>query len=42
MSDLKLERFEIDINLKRARVRGEVQFYSKTTPMAYALSSYMP
>ena len=25
-----------------ARVRGEVQFYSKTTPMAYALSSYMP
>ena len=31
MSDLKLERFEIWYK-KWARVRGEVQFYSKTTP----------
>ena len=41
MSDLKLDQFEI-WNLKQARVRGEVQFYSMTTPMAYVLSSYMP
>ena len=40
MGDLKLDRFEI-WNLKRARVRGAEQFYSMTTPMAYALSSYM-